>query len=471
MPRAWSHTNRQSGFSLVEVLLAATVFGMLVTALVGAVIYGRTSTGTAGTRARASLIAEEGLEAVRNIRDGSFAGIANGTYGLAQTGNQWVLSGTQDTTDVYTRQIIVGSGTDANRKTVTSRVSWPQGATTAQVEVTTQLANWMAAIAVPKSWANASVGGSLDAAGTNNATKVAVSGNYAYVVRADGTPDFLVVNISNPAAPTLAGSLSLTGIPTNIAVSGNYAYVTNSDNSSELQTINVTNPAAPTLSNTYNASGTADSLGVYVSGTYAYVVRGANAGVAEFLIMNLATPGTPTLSGSYANNNTMREVYVNGNYAYVATDIDTQELLVVNVTSKTTPTLAGSFNLSATTNALTIDGYDNRVFIGQGTSVFSMNVSTPTAPTQAGSVVTTGTGVVQDIDVDQANNLLFVGSATTTAEFQVLNVATPTAMTIVDTVDVSGISLLSGVAFQASANVVVGATASDTQEVITFIQN
>ena len=61
MLRAWFHISfargrlspGQRGFSPVEILLAATVFGFVVTALIGAIVYGRASTASAGERARA----------------------------------------------------------------------------------------------------------------------------------------------------------------------------------------------------------------------------------------------------------------------------------------------------------------------------------------------------------------------------------------------------------------------------------
>src|SRR5688572_29868315 len=92
MPKAWSLIKvrravklpSQQGFSVVEVLLAATVFGFLVTALIGAIVYGRASTAAAGDRARAVILAEEGVEAVRNLRDAAYANLTDGTYGLAQ---------------------------------------------------------------------------------------------------------------------------------------------------------------------------------------------------------------------------------------------------------------------------------------------------------------------------------------------------------------------------------------------------
>lgn len=149
MPRVWSRIKAfQRGFSPVEVLLAATVFAFLTTALIGAIIYGRSSTANAGDRVRAVQIADEGIEAVRNLRDAAYANLTDGTYGLTQSGNQWVLSGSSDVTGIYTRQITLAS-VDATRKTVTATVTWPQGTSTAQVNTTSRLTNWLAAITPP----------------------------------------------------------------------------------------------------------------------------------------------------------------------------------------------------------------------------------------------------------------------------------------------------------------------------------
>src|SRR5688500_8461076 len=100
MPKVWFPIRAklsENGFSPVEILLAATVFGFLVTALIGAVIYGRESTAGSGDRARAIFLADEGLQAVRNMRDSSYALLAtDGTYYLSQTGSQWGLSAAWD---------------------------------------------------------------------------------------------------------------------------------------------------------------------------------------------------------------------------------------------------------------------------------------------------------------------------------------------------------------------------------------
>jgi Tfp pilus assembly protein PilV len=151
MAKAWSLIKLpklgEKGFSPVEVLLAATILGFLVVALIGAVIYGRSSTADAGDRARASQLAEEGAEAVRNMRDGGYANLTDGTFGLVQSSNTWTLSGGSDTiSGLYQRQVTI-SAVDSTRKTVTVTVSWPLSTLAHQVTVTSRLTNWIAAIA------------------------------------------------------------------------------------------------------------------------------------------------------------------------------------------------------------------------------------------------------------------------------------------------------------------------------------
>ena len=148
----------KKGFSLVEVLLAVAVFGLMVTGLAGGLIYGQQSTALAGQRARAVILADEGLEAIRNIRDENFSNLTDGTYGLTTAGNQWNLSGTSDITDIFTRQIVI-SAVDANRKQLTSTISWQQNPQRAgQIQLVTYLTNWRATVTVPATCSEYAVG-------------------------------------------------------------------------------------------------------------------------------------------------------------------------------------------------------------------------------------------------------------------------------------------------------------------------
>ena len=150
MPKVWFRIKKafQAGFSPVEVLLAATLFGFMATALIGAIIYGQQSTASAGERSRAAFLAEEGIEAARNIRDSGFSAVTDGTFGIAQTSNQWALSGTLDTSGIFTRQLNISSN-GSDRKNITSTVSWPAMGGTSQVSTSSLLTNWMATIVQP----------------------------------------------------------------------------------------------------------------------------------------------------------------------------------------------------------------------------------------------------------------------------------------------------------------------------------
>lgn len=273
-------------------------------------------------------------------------------------------------------------------------------------------------------WAIPSQQSSLDFSGVQDGLKVQVQGNYAYVVRSDGTPDFLIIDISNPASPTVKSGLSLTGIPANIFVAGNYAYVASQDDNQELQIINITNPASPVIAGTFNASGTANGRGIYVVGTTAYLVRDTSTS-DEFIEINVSAPATPTLIGSLDLAATGYEVYVAGNYAYVASGSDGQELQVISIVNPASPNIVGSNNISGNNDALTISGYGSLVFLGRAANVYTYNVSSPTAPVLLSTY--NGAGTVNDISLNFANSnqYLYFTTGNSNAEFEVVNVSVP----------------------------------------------
>lgn len=485
MPRVWSRIkftptrksrpslNRQAGFSIVEALLAATVLAALATVVVGAMVYGRAATAGSGDRLRAIFLAEEGIEATRNIGGAAFANLVNGSYGLTQSGSPLVWAflgaGSSDTSSIYTRQVNIAT-VDTNRRTVTSTVTWPQsGSTTGTTSIVTRMTNWRANI---EQWSAGIVTGSINVTGTNNAVKTATTGNYAYTVLNAASNNFNVVNISNPAAPTNTATVTIAGTPTNIFINGNYAYVTNNSDTAELQVINISNPASPSVVASVNMTGTGNGLGVYVNGTNAYVSRASDttANAFELTIVNITNPLSPSVTGGYNNNINMNEVYVSGNYAYVATSNTGGEMLVVNVTNPASPTLAATYNASGTTTGLTVMGYNSTVFLGAGTNLIAINVTTPTSPATLGTFAAGGT--VNDVDKDITQTFAFIGTSSTTAEFRVVGITNPASMTAVRTVDVTGTaSTITGVGYNNSLDVVVGASASDTQEVLIFSRN
>ena len=91
---------------------------------------------------------------------------------------------------------------------------------------------------------------------------IAVSGKYAYVV-GNGTNTFYIIDISNPASPTLTGSASLSSLPSSIVVLGIRAYIATA---SGILDYNVSNPSSPSLIGTLDSNATSYSTEISVNG-------------------------------------------------------------------------------------------------------------------------------------------------------------------------------------------------------------
>ncbi|MBI3290828.1 type II secretion system protein, partial [Candidatus Falkowbacteria bacterium] len=128
------------GFSLVEVILAIALFSLFATALIGILMSSYGSDFQAREREKATLYAQEGLEAVKSIRRQAWNLLLNGDYGLDNSSGHWQFSGNSDLLDdKYTRVIIIedacrdangdlvdcpGLAVDLHARKVISRVSY-----------------------------------------------------------------------------------------------------------------------------------------------------------------------------------------------------------------------------------------------------------------------------------------------------------------------------------------------------------
>jgi type II secretory pathway pseudopilin PulG len=132
----------QKGFSVLEIIFSAALAAIFVSVFVGALITSRNTAHRSGDQTRAVLVAEEGLEAVRSVRDRDFAGLTDGTYGVALANNRWDLTNTPDTTDIFTRSIEISS-VDEGTKKIDATVTWRYGDfQTGSTTLATYLTRW-----------------------------------------------------------------------------------------------------------------------------------------------------------------------------------------------------------------------------------------------------------------------------------------------------------------------------------------
>ena len=236
---------------------------------------------------------------------------------------------------------------------------------------------------------------------------LAVSGNYLYI--GDQIGAIYAVDVSNPATPSLVGSYGpfneIQGVqpgmpvgPSDLVVSGKYLYV--ADEGNGFYILDVSNPASPSLVGAYNggAGGNAEYTGVHVDGTVAFVTD-ASGKLTE---LDVSNPASPTLIASYVVGSEASAVSVAGNYAYVAAssvapyvgDPD-YSLVIANVSdalnhSRPSPVIS---SIAALPNSgevgpggivtLTVN-FDNAVTVASGTPILALNDG-GTATYQSGS--------------------------------------------------------------------------------------
>lgn len=130
------------GQSLVEVLIALAIFIVAIATIGFLVLDAGFASRQGMERTKAVLLAKEGLEAARSIRDNSFSDLTAGMHGLALSGNHWIFSGTSDTQDQYTRSVTI-SNIDTYTKKIVCTVDWQFASNrTGQVELATYLTDW-----------------------------------------------------------------------------------------------------------------------------------------------------------------------------------------------------------------------------------------------------------------------------------------------------------------------------------------
>lgn len=148
MKKELLHINKkkkyQRGFSLAEIIIAVSVFLVFVIATSGVIVNTTKQVKNSNNKERASALAEEALEASRNIRDADFNNLNNGTYGISTTGNQWNFSGSSDTVGIFNRQLTI-STINSDQKKIDAKISWSdQTSLTNSLTLSTYLTNWKA---------------------------------------------------------------------------------------------------------------------------------------------------------------------------------------------------------------------------------------------------------------------------------------------------------------------------------------
>ena len=271
--------------------------------------------------------------------------------------------------------------------------------------------------------ANPSVAGELDVGEVAYCEEVVLADGR--VLLADTNSSLRVVDVSNPAAPAQLGLLIAPGISYDAALTGSMAVVV--DTSIGLRTIDVSDPTSPVVLATETIQDRPAS--VALSGGNALV------GASGIYIYDLANPTAPSLLGSIELTRDAEEMAVAGSLVYVANGGD--GLRVIDIGDPTAPVEIGSLMTSGFARGVTVVG--SLAYVAANDAGLDVvDVSDPSSPTLLGTVHLDGYAA----NVSVSGETAFVAAV---HDVYVVDVSDPANPSVVDVIeDSAGNSLRGG---------------------------
>ncbi len=148
------------GQSVVEVMVAVTLFVLLASTSVAVILGSFASSRSGEDETRAAIMAAEGMDAAESIRNQSWSNLTTGNHGISKLGNVWSFSGASDSQGKFTRvvavtqvlrnasgNIVLSAGSvDPDTKRIITQISWVNTVgITSTVELSKYLTNWQTA--------------------------------------------------------------------------------------------------------------------------------------------------------------------------------------------------------------------------------------------------------------------------------------------------------------------------------------
>ncbi len=455
VPPQWRKKRR--GSLLIDALLAVAIFGAIVAAFSSGIMQGQLGTVWGSDRIRATYLAEEGLQAVRWIRDQKndqgenvgydqlFAQTTGVEHGVKLVDGEWrVEANTPTTIDNFsTRSIRFSPGGNDDELIVESTVTWTSTKSLGSRSVTLSsiLTNWGSdPPPPPPDWSQPILKSALTDTAFDEPSleKVAVSGSYVYIAASqDYTNGFglFVVDVSDLANPALVNSVDLGFVDAyDVVLRGHYAYLSTNDAAGEIRIVDVTDPETAACS---PCAGTIDlpsnglANGIAISGTGLFITReqDVTAGIGELYAYDLGDSDTnPPLIFSYDTNASPDSLYAVATtgsnpmapYAYIAAGTaNDEELRVVNTTGAL---LTGNGGAGSNLRGTAIAVYSTGAYVGaignDACELFSFNIANkvhnPNATPACGGNQSYDIGGINDPDdlvydmiIEDGNSMLF----------------------------------------------------------------
>src|SRR3989339_646451 len=473
----------QRGCLLIETILVTFLFGVIATGLVATLVTSTTSAKQGAEYIVATGYLQEGIQAVRSIRDQDWSALSSGTHGLKTTSGFYELNGVSDSLDagVYTRTITIdpvyrtGSLTgdiapagvlDENTKKVTVAVAWNvQAGRNQNINSIFYITNWgmqawlqtltadftagfrnsssqttvvdgeVELAPNDSTWANMTASATVDLPGGTPVIALQhdlVSDRLFTLASSTAGNDFNALDVSNVTSATPP---VLSGYDANncyaMVVGGNTAYLACDELGSGVEVV-ILDVRTMTSLGTINLPGTNRASAIDLSGTTLVIGRLQSGATEEVSFYNVTNPALPVLLGSTETGVDVADLSTNGTYTFVATASNKQKGQAIRNADQA---LLPSLNLAGSDNVNTIQAVGSNVYLGRdnGASydLALINGSDPAVAMTLTSSLEVGSDV-KDVLVDSTGTWLFASTSDASQEGIVVALSGFTQLSVIN---------------------------------------
>lgn len=134
---------RREGQTLIEAIVTISIAVLIITGLVVLAVTAVRTATLSRNRSRAVQYAQEGIEAVRSVRDRSFSELptSGGPYRLVWVGSEWQVVAGTESLGTYSRSFQVSQPVSGKLK-INLGVSWTDSGGDHTVDLLTYLTDW-----------------------------------------------------------------------------------------------------------------------------------------------------------------------------------------------------------------------------------------------------------------------------------------------------------------------------------------
>lgn len=428
---------KQKGMSLIEIVFAIMIFAIFSICIFYVSLDNLRKNSNIEMDSSALMYAQEGIEAVRNVRNKNYLLLENGSYGLKQTEEGWELTEEEENIDGFYSRIITiediyrddngnisDSGEiDPDTKKITSEVSWhPNQILPKSKILTTYLSNWPG-----KEWI------------TTTCTEFTEGAYIDTMVVPTSVPPIdncALQLMTNEAPGNYFGKTDIKDYANDIDVDGDYLYIASHAASKGLSIIDISDIKNIHEETTLNIGNS----GYFVTKEGNYLYMGVKDGYNGLAIIDVSDPSKPVkvsqanLQGDYGNR-----MAVSGNLLFAPIEKYRPSLFIFDISDKTRPAVLSQMAFGHKAHTVTVIN-DALIYAGlenDHDGIRIVNITNPRVPAEVGK----WDDYFEDKDVNSIilNGIFaYVGTEDSINQLKVLNISDPLRPELIKTLDVGG---------------------------------